>query len=274
MPRTRASLLLTYLGFAVAAVVFLGPVIYMVWSSLRANSDIVSSTFSWGAGLTATHFVELFRSLAFGRYLVNSIVVAAGSTLLGVVIALPAAYVTARLRLRALPLFILVARMAPGVLFVIPLFLMSTLVGAQSNDLYNYLALIFAHLIITMPLSLWLLVPYFEAIPKSLEEAAVMDGCSLHQRFARVALPLVVPGVAVAVSLSFILSWNYFLFALTLSNSRTVTMPVIAFRFIGEGQSNWGGLMAASVLISAPTFLLTALAQRWLVGGLTAGAVK
>lgn len=164
--------------------------------------------------------------------------------------------------------------MAPGVLFVVPLFILSINIGAPSNDLLNFALLIGAHLIITLPLCIWLLIPFYEEVPRSLEEAALLDGCTPMQRFSRIVLPLVSPGISVGVTLSFIFSWNYFLFALALASSNTMPLPVIAFNFIGQGSSDYGGLMAASVLISLPAVVLTIVAQRWLVRGLTGGAVK
>lgn len=134
--------------------------------------------------------------------------------------------------------------------------------------------LIAAHLIITLPLAIWLLIPFFEDIPLSIEESAMIDGSSVAQRFRHIVLPLVAPGLSVAVILSFIFSWNYFLFALALANADTMPLPVIAFNFIGQGSSDYGGLMAASTLISLPAIILTVVAQRWIVRGLTGGAVK
>ncbi|HVX47006.1 MAG TPA: carbohydrate ABC transporter permease [Mycobacteriales bacterium] len=265
---------LVYFGYLVVAVLFLGPVVFMVLSSFHRNIDINVSPPKLDAALTLTNYRKLFDSLPFGRYILNSILVAGLSTAIAVVIGTPAAFVLARLQLRSLAFFTLLARMAPGVLFVVPLYLMSVSAGAPGNDLVNYLFLIFAHLIITLPLTIWLVLPYFESIPAALDEAALIDGATLRERFARVALPLVVPGLAVAVVISFIFSWNYFLFALALANTNTVTLPVIAFNFIGQGAANWGGLMAAASMISVPAFLLALFAQKLLVRGIVSGAVK
>lgn len=270
----QRPLLAVYLGYLVAAILLLGPVAFMVLSGFHRNIDITVAPPRLFAPLTLANYRSLFGSLPFGRYLVNSLVVAGGSTLLGLVIGTPAAFVLAHLRLRSLAFFTLIARMAPGVLFVIPLYLMSVTAGAPGNDAVNYLFLIFTHLIITLPLTIWLVLPYFEHLPKELDEAALLDGASFTQRFTRVALPLVQPGMAVALVISFIFSWNYFLFALALSNTDTVTLPVIAFNFIGQGTANWGGLMAAATIISAPAFVLTLVAQKLLVRGIIAGAVK
>jgi multiple sugar transport system permease protein len=263
-----------YLCYAVIAIVFLGPVVFMLWGSLRRDVDITASPPRWLATLSLQNYIHLFQGLQFGRYVLNSCIVAGGSTLLGLVAGVPAAFVLVRFRLRGLAFFTLVARMAPGVLFLIPLYLVAVKIGALASEPLDYVMLVLAHLIITLPLALWLLVPYFEGIPIEIEEAAMLDGCTLWERFRRVTLPLTLPGLSVALTFCFIFSWNYFLFALALATPSTVTLPVIAFNFIGVGQADWGGLMAAAVIIAAPAVLLTILAQRLLVRGLTVGAVK
>lgn len=263
-----------YAAYAVFTVIFFGPVLFMLWSALRHNVDITGSLFNVTSPLTLDNFTNLFRRFDFGRYIMNSFIVAGGSTVLGLALGAPAAYVVVRRKLPGLGFMTLLARMAPGVLFVLPLFVLSINIDAPSNIGLNYALLIAAHLIITLPLCIWLLVPFFEEIPLSIEESALIDGTNAWQRFLRIVLPLALPGLSVALTLSFIFSWNYFLFALALANTDTLPLTVIAFNFIGEGSNDFGGLMAASTLISAPALLLTVFAQRWLVRGITGGAVK
>ena len=263
-----------YSAYAIFTVIFFGPVLFMLWSSLRNNVDITGSLFNIASPLTIDNFTSLFERFEFGRYIVNSLVVAGGSTLLGLVLGAPCAYVIVRRRLAALGFLTLLARMAPGVLFVLPLFVLSIRIGGPDSVALNYLLLIVAHLIITLPLCIWLLVPFFEEIPISIEESTLIDGANAWQRFTKIALPLALPGLSVALTLSFVFSWIYFLFALALANEQTLPLTVIAFNFIGQGSNDFGGLMAASTLISAPALLLTIFAQRWLVRGITGGAVK
>jgi multiple sugar transport system permease protein len=270
-PRQLAGV---YALYVLAALVFFGPVLFMLWSAFRRNVDITGSIFDLATPLTLENFTNLFDRFVFYYYIRNSFIVAGGSTLLGLALGVPAAYVIVRRKVASIGFVMLLARMAPGVLFVLPLFVLSVEIGAPSNNGLNFALLVVAHLIITLPLCIWLLVPFFEEIPVSLEEAAMLDGCTVWQRFRHVVLPLALPGLSVAVTLSFIFSWNYFLFALALANADTLPLPVIAFNFIGQGASDYGGLMAASTLISLPALLLTIFAQRWLVRGLTGGAVK
>lgn len=263
-----------YTGYAAALVIFFVPVAFMLWSAFRRSVDITGSLFTITAPLTMENFSGLFSRFPFGQYILNSFIIAGGSTLLGLAIGAPATYAVVRRRSNVVGFITLVARMAPGVMFVLPLFLFSVKIGAPSSTVLNYLLLIGAHLIITLPLCIWLLMPFFEDIPRAIEEAAIIDGASPWQRFSKIALPLVLPGLAVAVILSFIFSWNFFLFALALANDQTLPLTVIAFNFIGQGSNDYGGLMAASTMIAAPALLLTLFAQRWLVRGLTGGSVK
>src|SRR5699024_6457845 len=272
--RAHRGLLLTYVGYLVAALVFFVPVLFMFWSAFRRNVDITGSIFNFFTPLTLNNFQTLFERFDFVYYIRNSFIIAGGSTVLALILGVPAAYAIVRRDLPAVGFTTLLARMAPGVLFVVPLFILSINIGAPSNDLLNFALLIGAHLIITLPLCIWLLIPFYEEVPRSLEEAALLDGCTPMQRFSRIVLPLVSPGISVGVTLSFIFSWNYFLFAPALARSNTMPLPVIAVNFIGQGSSHYGGLMAASVLISLPAVVLTIVAQRWLVRGLTGGAVK
>lgn len=272
--RSARTLAGVYTGYAVALLVFFVPVAFMLWSAFRSSVDITGSLFTITAPLTLENFTGLFSRFPFGQYILNSFIIAGGSTLLGLAIGAPATYAVVRRGSNLVGFMALVARMAPGVMFVLPLFLFSVRIGAPSSPVLNYLVLIAAHLIITLPLCIWLLMPFFEDIPRAIEEAAIMDGAGPWQRFSLIALPLVLPGLAVAVILSFIFSWNFFLFALALANDQTLPLTVIAFNFIGQGSNDYGGLMAASTMIAAPALLLTLFAQRWLVRGLTGGSVK
>lgn len=263
-----------YAFYAVAAVVFIVPVLFMIWSSFRTSIAITSDPIGVFSPLSIDNFSNVFGNHNFGRYIFNSTLIAGSSTLLGLLLGAPAAYVIIRRNWMGVGFFILIARMAPGVMFLLPLFIFSVTIGAPSNTLTNYTLLVAAHLIITLPLAIWLLIPFFEGVPVGLEEAAMLDGASVLRRFRSIVLPLVAPGIAVATTICFIFSWNYFLFALALANSDTIPLPVIAFSFVGEGITDYGALMAASTLIALPSLILTLVAQKGLVRGLVGGAVK
>lgn len=144
--------------------------------------------------------------------------------------------------------------MAPGTLFLLPWYVMFRQIGMIGS----YTALILSHAVITLPIVIWVLLPSFDAIPRSVFEAAQVDGCSVTRILWRIAMPLVASGIAVSAILAFVFSWNYFLFALVLSNGDTKTLIAAAFNFIGEGSTQWGALMAAATLIALPPLVLAA----------------
>ncbi|KLU60561.1 inner membrane ABC transporter permease protein YcjP [Peptococcaceae bacterium CEB3] len=263
-----------YVQYAILAFAFLGPVLWMVSSSFKNNVDITAYPPVFLFKPTLKNYLNLFRVYPFAKYILNSFIIAGFSTILGLLMGVPAAYAIARFRLNSLAFLTLLARMAPGVLFLIPWYIISTGLHLSGNDFTDYSSLILAHCVVTMPLIVWLMISYFESVPIDIEESAVIDGCSRLGLFFRISLPLSLPGLAVSMVLSFIFSWNYFLFALALANNSTMPLTVIAFNFIGEGSADWGGLMAASTIISLPALILTIFAQKLLIKGLTTGAVK
>jgi multiple sugar transport system permease protein len=219
---------------------------------------------------TLENFIELFSRNDFLRYTVNSLIVASGSTLLGLVLGAPAAFAVSWHKLSWPATVTLFARMAPGTLFLLPWLIMFTKMGLVGG----HFVLILTHAAITLPIVVWVLLPYLDALPRELVECAQIDGARQDQILRLVVMPVVAPGLVVASILSFVFSWNYFLFALVLSGIRTKTAIVASFNFIGEGVTNWGALMAAAVVIALPPLILTILIQKRLVGGLAAGAVK
>jgi multiple sugar transport system permease protein len=220
--------------------------------------------------VTLQGYVGVFKSQPFLLYTWNSFVVAMGCTLLGLAAGLPAAYSIARWRQRGLALSILVARIVPGISYLIPWYILFRKVGMVDT----YQALILTHLVVGLPIIIWVMIGFFEDIPPELEDAALIDGCSYYGAFWRVALPLVKPGIMATSILSFIFSWNNFLFSVILAGRNTRTLPIAVFNMIGYEEINWGPLAAAATLITLPVILLTLLVQRHIVTGLTFGAVK
>ena len=216
------------------------------------------------------NYQHLFTRTDFLENTLNSFYVAGGSTVLGLLLALPAAYAISWHRMTWPATLTLFARMAPGTLFLLPWFIMFSNVGLSGT----HAALIITHAVITLPIALWTMLPHFDGLPRELTESAQIDGCSSLKILILIALPIVMPGLIVAIILSFIFSWNYFLFALALSGISSKTAIVASFNFIGEGVTNWGALMAAATVIALPPIILTFLIQRKLVAGLSFGAVK
>jgi multiple sugar transport system permease protein len=219
---------------------------------------------------TLAHFIEVFRRYPFVSYMLNSAVISVSATTLGFVIGIPMAYAIARFALRRLITLVLVVRMIPYVSLLIPWFLMAQ----RANLVDSYPPMILTHLLFTIPYAAMILVGFFEDIPRTLEEAAWIDGCSRIEAFVRIALPLTLPGIVAAGIIAFTYSWNNFLFALVLTGAKTKTLPVAVYGFLTADQVDWGGLSAAATLITAPVLIFIFFAQRYLIRGLVAGAIK
>jgi multiple sugar transport system permease protein len=261
---------LNTLQLVVAGVIIMAPVVWMVLSSLKPSFAVTAYPPTLIFSPTLENYGQLIKTTPFFSYAVNSLIVTIGSAGLGLLFGIPAAFAVSWTRISWPAILTLAARMAPGTLFLLPWYVMFRQVGLIGS----YTALILSHAVITLPIVIWVLLPSFDNIPRSVFEAAQVDGCSVRRILWRIALPLVGSGVAVAAILAFVFSWNYFLFALVLSNGDSKTLIAAAFNFVGEGSTNWGVLMAAATLIALPPLVLATLVQRWLVAGLTLGAVK
>jgi multiple sugar transport system permease protein len=254
----------------VLCIVLFAPIAWMILASFKNRTDITKYPPELFFTPTLENYQHLFTRTDFLENTLNSFYVAGGSTVLGLLLALPAAYAISWQRMTWPATLTLFARMAPGTLFLLPWFIMFSNVGLSGT----HAALIITHAVITLPIALWTMLPHFDGLPRELTESAQIDGCSSLKILILIALPIVMPGLIVAIILSFIFSWNYFLFALALSGISSKTAIVASFNFIGEGVTNWGALMAAATVIALPPIILTFLIQRKLVAGLSFGAVK
>jgi len=219
---------------------------------------------------TLANFRQVFDENSIGRYLWNSVVVSGGATLLALAIGIPAGFGIARTGARRLAVIILLARMTPALSYLIPLFAVF-----QFLRLNNTLtAMVITHLVITVPVVVYVMAGYFETLPKELEEAALIDGASVWSTFRFVALPLARPGIVVGAILSFIFSWNNFVFGAVLAGRETRTLPVAVYNVLTFEQLAWGPLAAAAIVVTLPVLLLTIVIQKEIVVGLTHGGVK
>ena len=261
---------LNTLQIVIVAILILLPIAWMVLGSFKPSSQVTAYPPKLFFTPTLDNYRQLFQTTPFAAYTWNSAVVTVGSTLIGLLLGVPAAFAVSWTRITWPATVTLLARMAPGTLFLLPWFIMFSKVGLSGT----HAALIITHAVITLPIALWTLLPHFDGLPRELTESAQIDGCRSLDILLRIALPVVMPGLIVATILSFIFSWNYFLFALVLSGISSKTAIVASFNFIGEGVTNWGSLMAAATVIAFPPIVLTFLIQRRLVSGLSFGAVK
>ena len=229
---------------------------------------------SLGGPYTTEHFSKMLGSASFWTWMRNSLIVSLGTTLLGLVVAVPAGYAFSRYKFtgRDVSMFaFLLVQMFPGIIILVPYFLVMKTLGL----LNSHLGLILAYCVTALPLCVWMLKGFFDTVPRELEEAALLDGCNQFQVFTKVVLPLSLPAVAVTALFSFLAAWNEFLLALTFNTSNDMyTLPVGLASMISSTGQAWGDFAAASLLVSLPVALLFLFFQKFLIEGLSAGGVK
>jgi multiple sugar transport system permease protein len=257
----------------VAAVTFaLGPFFWQVLTSLKPASEL--TRLGLPSTLTLDSYLAVFQGRPFARVLLNSAIVAGGTTALSLAIGAAAAFALARLKVpygRALLGVALLVSMFPPVATVSPLYLLIRALGLRDH----LLGLILTDTTFALPLTLWILAGFFEGVPDELYRAARIDGCSPLQAFHRVFLPLAAPALATTAILVFIFSYNELMYALTFTSSEHArTVPVAITLFAGDQKEPWGEIAAASVVATLPLVVVTLLFQRRIVAGLTAGALK
>ncbi len=270
MNRKIVSSALFYLAVAAIVLVVLFPFLWMLASSFKTQVDIISWPPKIFFSPTLQNYRKVFGEQDFLKYFLNSTIVGASAVGLSLVLGLPAAYSIARFRQRKLAVFILLARLMPGISFLMPWYI----VFSRLDLMDSYTALILSHILIALPIVVWIMSTYFSTIPPEMEESAMVDGATRQYAFWAIILPLSGPGIITATTLSFIFSWNNFMFSQVLSMEKTKTLPIAVYNFLSYAEVDWGGVMAAAVAIMAPAIVLTMIFQKYVVKGLTMGAVK
>jgi multiple sugar transport system permease protein len=259
-----------YCLILVIVIPFIFPLLWIFSASFKTQAQIVSMPPVWFIKPTLENYRRVFTEQDFSLYLSNSLVIAVGSSILSLIIGLPAAYTISKYRQKKIGVFILVARLMPGISFLIPWFIFFSKLGLVDT----FIALISSHMLVNLPLVVWIMINYFDGLPSDLEEAARVDGCTVQGMFLRIILPLSAPGILTATTLSFMFSWNNFMFSMVLSTQQTKTLPIAVYNFVSYAEVNWGSVMAATVVIIAPAIILAMISQRYVIKGLTTGAVK
>ena len=293
------STALQYAVLIILALVALGPIIVMFVTSFKTQVDIMSSESMWIFQPTFDNYLHVFEN-KFDLYLRNSIIVALASTALSLLVSGMAAYALARLEFPGrspIAYFTLIIRMVPPAVLAIPIFILwlnwelflfdlidttPFLYEMDNPDPYLFaeglidgrIGLTLFYTALNLPFAIWLLIGFLRQIPTEIEEAAIVDGASQWQVFTRVIFPLMRPGLAVAAIFTFRISWNEFLLALVLTDRNTRTLPVGITLFLTEQGVQWGRIMAMGSLIVIPPLVLTFVAARQIIAGMTAGAVK
>lgn len=266
-------------GLTLLAVFTSIPLYVMVSSSLKPLRD-VQGAFDWiPSSLTLRPYLDIWSTVPLAHYFNNSLVVASCSTAISVVIAILAAYAVSRYRFPGRQVFsvsVLSTQMFPGILFLLPLFLIYVNIGASTGvQLSNSrLGLVITFLTFTLPFSIWMLVGYFDSIPRELDEAALVDGNGPIGALLRVVIPAAVPGIVTVAVYSFMTAWGEVLFASVMTDDSTRTLAVGLRNYASQNDVYWNQVMAASLVVSLPVVVAFLLLQRYLVAGLTAGSVK
>ncbi|GCA50182.1 trehalose transport system permease protein SugB [Sinorhizobium sp. KGO-5] len=273
-PSTFRRILTTDLPVLLIVLFAMGPFVWMVLTSLTPTEALNATGVSVSpAGWSLDNYVRLLQQTSFLDNMLDSLIIACGTVVLGLAVAVTAAYAFSRFRFagrKLLMLQFLLINMFPIVLLILPLFVLMRKAGI----LDTHFGLILANATVAIPFAVWMLTSYVGAIPKSLDEAAMIDGCSRLTALLRVVLPLTIPGIISTGIYIFITAWNEYLYALTLGGRNVRPVTVAIQTLIGEYQIEWGLLAAGAVVGAMPATILFLLVQRRLIGGLTQGAVK
>ena len=272
--RRLSSRVILWTILAIVLVLYGFPFLYLLLTSFKTPSDAIAvppSVFPdvW----TLENYVTALAKDGVVPALINSVVTAVLSTAFSLVLAVPAAYAITRYRTPSGRVFVvaaLITRMVPTIAVGAPLVETMRVLGISDTSL----ALAIAHTTISLPLSIWLMASFFEAVPDELEEAAKVDGASRLGALRHVVLPVVSGGLAVTAIFAFLASWNEFLFSLLLTSVRAQTTPIVIANFQTQFGLDWGAMTALAAVYSIPVILLTLALQRHIVAGLTLGAVK
>lgn len=256
------------------------PLYVMITSALKPLRDVQGAFQWWPTNLTFQPFIDIWSTVPLGRYFLNSLVVSSVATLFSVIIAIFASYAISRYTFRGRGAFsgvVLSTQMFPGVLFLLPLFIIFVNIDRSLGFTFLYqtqLGLIVTYLTFTLPFSIWMLASYMNGIPRDLDEAAKVDGTTALGALFRVILPAARPGIIAVAVYSFMTAWGEILFASQMTNSATRTLSVGLQSYATEVNVYWNQVMAASLVVSIPIVIGFLFLQRYLVAGLTAGAVK
>lgn len=264
---------LVYVAVIVAVVLSLAPILYLLITSFKPPEMTFALPPVWLFKPTLQNYSDVFVGGEFTRYFVNSLVIALATTLIALVLGAFAAYGFARFRFRGsfwLRMSALIPQMLPPITIIVPLYVLFN--GLKLTD--SRTGLIISYLTFTVPLAIWMMIGFFEDVPEDLEESAMIDGCTRFQALFRVSVPLVTPGLAATAILGFLYCWNEFLYAVILTGRNARTLPVTITSFMTNKAILWGRIAASGSLVLIPVLIFALLAQRYLIQGLSRGAVK
>lgn len=266
--------LLIFIFLTLIIGISIGPFLWVFFSSFKGNAEILSSVSGFPNGLKLKNYITAFQMAPLARFYINSIIVAIGGTLLNLVLLSMAAYAMARFDFKGkkpLKLLLSMALLVPGAALLQPLY-----ITVKTTGLYDSLVgLIIVYAGFGLPTTLYIMMSYFLTLPKELEESAYLDGASFVNTFIKIILPIAKPAFSTAGVLQFLLCWNEFQFALTLTTgNNNRTLPLALYYFKSSFASDYGAMFAATVLVTIPSIIVYIALQEHVVSGLAAGSVK
>lgn len=273
--RNRFRVASTYVVLLAAFLFFIVPMLWIFYNSFRGSEAIFSESVATApAQFTLDHYRTILSVTDFPRFFMNSFRIAVMVTAAALVCSIFGAYGLSRFRVKgrgALIVGIFSTQMFPKILLILPIYAVVVSLGLLDTTL----GIVLTQLILVLPFAAWMLKGYFDNLPSEIEDSARVDGCNVLQTLWRIVIPIAAPGIMVAAFYSFVVSWgDYLIVSIIAQSQRTATLPLVLERLSSALNIRWGQVAAASVLTIAPTVLLFALVNRWLVEGLTSGAVK
>jgi multiple sugar transport system permease protein len=268
--KPRAYRIFRVVILTLVVLLFIAPLVWMLVASFKTNVDIYDSHKTFFFTPTLENYANVLGRNNYFVFIFNSFWVALWSTVFSLILGVPAAYAMSRFTMARSAMVVLMARIIPGVSLLVPWYF----IFANLRLVGGFGVLILSHMFVALPLIVYLMMSFFDSLPTELEEAAQVDGLTPIGAFRRITLRLSVPGLATAGILSFIFSWNNFMFALVLSGANTKTLPVAIFNFVSYASIDWGSLMSAAVIVTVPIMVIALFTQKYVVSGLTAGATK
>lgn len=263
---------LVYIIVIITIILSIAPIVYLLITSFKPPELTFAIPPVWSFTPTLQNYAEVLTP-DFFSYLMNSLVVALSTTLIALILGMFAAYGFARFRFRGafwLRMSALIPQMLPPITIIVPLYVLFN--GFDLTDTRT--ALIISYLTFTIPLAIWMMIGFFEDVPDDLEESAMIDGCTRFQALWKIILPIVTPGLAATAILNFMYCWNEFLYAVILTGRNARTLPVTITSFMTNKAILWGRIAASGALILIPILIFALVAQRYLIRGLSKGAVK
>ena len=278
--RTHLQNVLFYLVVIIILLFVLGPYCWMISSSFKTSLEIQGMKPTWiPQTFTLDNYKEMNKTVPIFSYFKNSLIVSGGTMIFSLILSTLAAYGISRFRFRGRNLYVVIlmaTQMLPGILFVIPYFMLFTWIkntfGIPMTNTFH--GLIFTYTSFALPFSILMLRNYLDSVPKSIDEQALIDGCTRFQALYKIIIPLAKPGLAAMGIYSFIMGWNEILFATILTSTKTKTIALGLLQYITQNQARWGQMMAACIIASLPIIIIFTSYQKHIVQGLVAGATK